>query len=93
MAKDAGYTQYAGLPGSVKTGCPHTPAYKSRFCTEHMSQAPNYNKGASSGDNEEDRDAVVELLLAKKGTRNGTYYQVKFNSNAKSNFYANSSKP
>ena len=73
MAKDAGYTQYSALPGSVRTGCPHTPAYKSRFCTHHKNRAPNYTSGASSADKEEDRDTVVEMLLAKKVTRCETY--------------------
>ena len=77
MAKDAGYTQYDDLPGSIKTGCPRTPAYKSRFCTDHMNQAPNYSIGANSGADKEDGDSVVELLLAKKVTRSEVYYQVK----------------
>ena len=28
-SKDAGYTEYNGLPEKVKAGCPHTPELKS----------------------------------------------------------------
>ena len=31
-AKDAGFIQFDGLSGLIKTGCSATPAYKSRFC-------------------------------------------------------------
>ena len=39
FAKDAGYIEFDGLPGSIKTGCTATPAYKSRFCDQHVNQA------------------------------------------------------
>lgn len=35
-AKDAGYIEYPGLPGRVKTGCMRSPQYKSRYCSEHQ---------------------------------------------------------
>lgn len=34
-AKDAGYVEFDGLSGSIKTGCQATPAYKSRYCEQH----------------------------------------------------------
>ena len=34
-AVNAGYAEYEGLPGVIKTGCPNTPVYKSHFCTLH----------------------------------------------------------
>ena len=34
-ATNAGYVEYAGLPGRVRTGCPNTPDYKSPFCALH----------------------------------------------------------
>ena len=37
-AKDAGYISYPGLPGHIKTGCTASPAFKSRFCSEHSSR-------------------------------------------------------
>ena len=35
-AKDAGYIEYPGLPGRVKTGCMRSPQYKSRYCSQHQ---------------------------------------------------------
>ena len=35
-AKDAGYIEFTGLPGSIKSGCHATPAYKSRYCDDHL---------------------------------------------------------
>lgn len=37
-AKDAGFIQFEGLSGSIKTGCPATPTFKSRFCDQHNNQ-------------------------------------------------------
>lgn len=35
FTKDAGYIELSGLPGTIKTGCQATPAYKSRYCEDH----------------------------------------------------------
>ena len=35
-ARDAGFIEYPGLPGRVKTGCMRSPQYKSRYCSEHQ---------------------------------------------------------
>ena len=35
MATEAGYAEFEGLPGRVRTGCPNTPKLKSRFCDLH----------------------------------------------------------
>ena len=35
-AKDAGYIEYPGLPGRVKTGCMKSPQHKSRYCSQHQ---------------------------------------------------------
>ena len=35
-ARDAGYIEYPGLSGRVKTGCMMTPQYKSRYCSQHQ---------------------------------------------------------
>ena len=35
FAVDAGFTEFTNLPGLIKTGCPNTPAYKSRYCASH----------------------------------------------------------
>ena len=39
FAKDAGFIQFDGLPESIKKGCPAMPAFKSRYCTQHVNQA------------------------------------------------------
>ena len=43
MARDAGFIEFDGLEGRLKTGCQATPAHKSRYCTRHSPQAVNLN--------------------------------------------------
>jgi hypothetical protein len=43
-ARDAGYIEYPGLLGKVKTGCILTPEYKSRYCYKHRIKACNFEK-------------------------------------------------
>lgn len=38
LAKDASFIEFENLPGSIKSGCQRTPAYKSRYCKHHMNQ-------------------------------------------------------
>lgn len=38
-AKDAGFIQFEGLDGSIKTGCLESPDFKSRYCAQHKNQA------------------------------------------------------
>ena len=72
-AKDAGWIQYPGLPGRIKTGCVSSPSFKSWYCIQHK---------VRSIDGEDDHlgcnDLVIESLLATKETRSGKYYQVIF---------------
>ena len=90
-AKDAGFVQFSGLPGAVKTGCVASPAFMSRYCPQHKSQActllnvddVDEDLGTSSGPTLRSRQSkqypgepVAEMLLAKKTTRKRTYYQV-----------------
>ena len=90
-AKDAGFIQFEGLKGTIKTGCIATPAFNSRYCVKHKNQECALLKS-----NEEDEDLDVptgpavrfrqskqypgdplaEEILAKKTTRKQTYYQV-----------------
>lgn len=44
MAKDAGYIEFDGILGSVKTGCQASPNYKSRFCAKHTPHACDLTK-------------------------------------------------
>ena len=46
-AKDAGFIQFDGLPGLIKTGCPASPDYKSQYCAQHKNHAcalPTYEE-------------------------------------------------
>ena len=90
-AKDAGFIEFDGLSGSIKTGCPATPGFKSRYCTRHNNHACTL---LSSKDVDEELDIstgpalrsqqskhtpgdpVAEMILARKTTRKQTYYQV-----------------
>ena len=75
-AEEAGYVEYANLPGRVKTGCLNTPEQQSTFCPMHK---PWQAKMESSNSNSPDtpRHGIVETILNKKQTRNGTYYEVR----------------
>ena len=35
FAKNAGYVEFKGLPGRVRSGCPNTPTHKLRYCSHH----------------------------------------------------------
>ena len=74
-AEEAGYIEYASLPGKVKTGCMNSPEQQSKFCSvhkpRHMQSHDSVYKGDSDG-------RVAESILRKKETRNGTYYEVQY---------------
>lgn len=57
-AKDAGWIQYPGLPGCIKTGCMASPVFRSPFCAEHKVRGI---EGECTPD-----ELVVEMLLGKK---------------------------
>ena len=89
-AKDAGFIQFDGLTGSIKTGCHATPAFKSRYCTLHKSNAyGQLMRGDVDPDEELDVPTgpalrshqrkvspVAEMIVAKTATRKQTYYLV-----------------
>ena len=68
-ANEAGYIQYDGLPGRVKTGCTNTPEQKHRFCTLHKPRVLNSHSHS--------KGTVIESVLEKKTTRSVTYYKVR----------------
>ena len=70
-ASEAGYVEYAGLPGRVKTGCMNTPEQQSLFCTLHK---PRHMK--MTDEVQQCRYGVVETILRKKETRNTIFYEV-----------------
>jgi hypothetical protein len=71
MANEAGYAEFKGLPGRVKTGCPNTPKLKSRYCDLHT---PTLFESTDDGTNKE---VQLAFIIAKKVTRNTTLYQVQ----------------
>lgn len=93
MATDAGFIEYPSLPGTLKTGCTKSPAFKSRFCSQHTpricTSRPKYlaaddletciDKAETTTDTTPKDVPVIELLLEKKCTRNGEYYKVIMN--------------
>ena len=72
--KDAGFIELEGLAGSIKTGCPATPSYKSRFCENH-GNILSVNDDTDEDLGEVPGEPVAESILAKV-TRKQTYYQV-----------------
>ena len=89
-AKDAGFIQFHGLTGSIKTGCPETPDFKSRYCSLHKSQVCDLQRYEEEDDeldvpsgpmlrsHQQKQSAgnpIAEMILAKK-TRKQTYYQI-----------------
>ena len=93
-AKDAGFIQFSGLPGSIKSGCHSTPAYKSRYCDDHLHFACDSRDLTCKEDKDSGEldapigpvlrsaqkqvhgESIVEIIVAKKVTRQQTYYKV-----------------
>jgi len=82
-ALDAGFTEFVNLPGKVKTGCPNTPAYKSRYCAVHapfittpcdVDATKDDAEGAVTSCNMEPR--LVGIITSKRTTRNSVFYKV-----------------
>ena len=74
-ASEAGFMEYEGLPGVIKTGCQLSPGYQSKYCYEH---APRISKRTSEEDHTHEcgGEGIVRLITAKKQTHSETYYQV-----------------
>lgn len=71
-ATHAGYAEYDGLPGVIRTGCPNTPAYKSRFCDLH-----NPSSVTACPSNNSNRTSTEScFIVGKRVTRQGTIYEV-----------------
>ena len=83
-AIQAGHTEFNGLPGSVRTGCPNTPSYKSRYCTIHapITAVPHQIEFSEDGNPKpanpttpsEERQAAI--IIGKRVTRSSMFYQV-----------------
>lgn len=81
-ARDAGFVEYEGLEGVVKTGCMNTPKLGSRFCELHIQnvsvpQHPDPRADRQEKSSQGGEEGVVAMILGKRDTRSGTYYQVR----------------
>ena len=74
-AEGAGFICYDGLPGKVKTGCMNTPEQQSVFCSLHKPRRVDIQPGDPESQ-ATPRGKVIEMILSKKQTRSGAYYQV-----------------
>ena len=63
-ATEAGFTEYLGLPGTIKTGCQRTPAYQSKFCYEHSRRVGNMTENMQQQSTLTEN--VVGLITSKK---------------------------
>ena len=80
MARDAGYTKYEGIPGSIKTGCMNSPEQTSRFCKVHQirmcNPCPVVDTDEAAPSVSRSQDGIVESIIEKRATRKPTYYKV-----------------
>ena len=72
-ASEAGFVEYEGLPGMIKTGCQLSPVNYSKYCYEH---APRISVRTQDQLPDRGEEGVVRLITAKKTTRNDVFYQV-----------------
>ena len=84
LAREAGYAEFNGLIGRVKTGCPSTPQLQSRYCSSHTPTAFTPQGDSDCPGNEESMQATslkddeqLAFISAKKVTRQNTFYQVR----------------
>ena len=83
-ACDAGYVEYEGLEGVVKTGCMNSPKSGSRFCELHIEniaipQQLDPEEEITSSMTNDVEDSVIATVVGKRSIRNATYYQVNQN--------------
>lgn len=80
-ARDAGYVEYEGLQGVVKTGCMNTPKLLSRFCASHTENIAIPQQLDPDSEDQEialpnSEQSVVAMITGKRSTRHDNYYQV-----------------
>ena len=83
-ATEAGFVEFEGLPGAIKTGCQLSTGYQSRYCYHYAprvstiqgEQSSHSISGTLQGEQSGHSEGVVKLITAQKQTRSGTYYQV-----------------
>ena len=83
-ATEAGYIEYPGLVGAIKTGCQFTPMRSSQYCYYH---SPRISASHALPDPQTCNEpvpltqlpkqhGVVQFIMARKVTRSQIYYQV-----------------
>ena len=81
-AIDAGYAEFVGLPGKIKTGCPNTPAFKSRYCSVHTPYVTL--REVDGSDTQEPSTSSINapklagIITNKRVTRTSVLYEVYF---------------
>lgn len=73
-ATEAGFTEYEGLVGAIKTGCQQSPGYQSKYCYSHSPRIATIS--SDEPQQSTTKEGVVGVILTMKQTRNGVYYQV-----------------
>lgn len=82
LAREAGFVEFSGLPGKLKTGCPNTPQPKSRYCPSHAPTAftpegdSSFTDTAVQTASKLKHEEQLAFITAKKTTRQNTFYQV-----------------
>ena len=73
------HLKYDGLSGGVKTGCPNTPEYKSRYCSLHIPfvarSSPVHFSNEPSITNSV-AESTVAMIIDKRQIRQSTFYKV-----------------
>ena len=82
-AVDAGYAEFIGLPGKIKTGCPNTPAFKSRYCSIHIPYVAHHQSDGSDTQAQTTSSSITAPRLAgiitnKRVTRKSVLYEIQF---------------
>ena len=80
-ATEAGFIEYEGLPGTIKTGCQSSPLQTSKYCYYHaprMSQCDPEEDQGTTTTSSTIQEGIVKCIMGKKITRNNTYYQVSY---------------
>jgi hypothetical protein len=74
-ATEAGFTEYEGLPGMIKTGCQLSPCFQSKYCYAH---APRVSRKVTEANAQQEstEDDIVGVITAKKELRGRILYQV-----------------
>ena len=77
-AVDAGYAEFIGLTGKIKTGCPNTPAFKSRYCSIHtpyVAQSDDFDTQAQTTSSLT-APKLAGIITNKRVTRTSVLYEV-----------------